>query len=306
MTVTFADVSHHQTSVDLAAYQRAGHDRIVLKATEGTAFIDPAFASRWREAGRLGLARVAYHYARARFNGADEFDHFWQVVQAAGGLTSRDRLGLDVEDPDTPTRAAVNAQQFALRAVEKGITRGLVYTYRFYAVHNGVTANLFPAGWRQLWLADYTAGQSDADIEVPAGWSRAQIVARQYTDKATVAGIAGLCDASRLLDDWLSGPTSEEDWFDMATLTDLAAVIDARLDAKFPATGGITETVAQRTRQVIADGSLPYGLDRLRSLLAAQGSTLADVAQQQGLDTRRLVAELDEIQALLNPVPPAG
>lgn len=209
---SFADISHHQGAVDLAAYKRAGHDRIALKATEGTGFTDPTFAARWRRAGQLGLARVAYHFARARFDGADEFDHLLAVVRAAGGLGARDRLCLDVEDPDTPSRAGANARQFAARAVQRGITSGLVYTFRSYAVNHGIAPSLFPAGWRRLWLADYTAGQADSMIELGAGWTRAQVVARQYTDQAHVAGIGSLCDFNRLLREWLTGsPPPEED-----------------------------------------------------------------------------------------------
>lgn len=208
---SFADISHHQAAVDLAAYKRAGHDRIILKATEGTGFTDPTFTARWRRAGQLGLARVAYHFARARFDGADEFDHILTVVNAAGGLGARDRLCLDVEDPDTPSRAAANARQFAARAAQRGITSGLVYTFRSYAVNHGIAPSLFPAGWRQLWLADYTAGQADTAIELGAGWTRAQVVARQFTDQAHVAGIGSLCDYNRLLREWIRTTPSEED-----------------------------------------------------------------------------------------------
>jgi lysozyme len=210
---SFADISHHQGAVNLAAYKRAGHDRIILKATEGTGFTDPTFTARWRQAGQLGLARVAYHFARARFDGADEFDHLLAVVRAAGGLGARDRLCLDVEDPDTPSRAGANARQFAARAVQRGITSGLVYTFRSYAVNHGIAPSLFPAGWRRLWLADYTVGQADTAIELGAGWTRAQVVARQYTDQAHVAGIGSLCDYNRLLREWITGspPTEEDD-----------------------------------------------------------------------------------------------
>lgn len=223
MVTTFADLSHHQTA-DLAAYARAGHDRVVLKATEGTGFTDDTFADRWRQAGQLGLARVAYHYARNKFNGADEFDLLWRVVQGAGGLGDRDRLCLDTEDTETPRYAVREAQQFTARAVALGVTRGLVYTGNWYvkqvasAGGGALSASVFPAGWRQLWLSHYDASVPDDQIIIPNGWARSQCVARQYTDRATVAGVLGGCDYSRLFVEWLTtGPTEEET---LAILTD--------------------------------------------------------------------------------------
>jgi GH25 family lysozyme M1 (1,4-beta-N-acetylmuramidase) len=229
---SFADLSHHNATVDLAAYKAGGHNRIVLKATEGTGFTDPAFTARWRQAGQLGLARVAYHFARAQYNGGDEFDHFLSVVNGAGGLGPRDRLCLDVEDTNTPNRAAANCREFGTRAVTRGVTVGLVYSYRYYMVNHAVAPTQFPTGWRQLWLADYTAGQADTDIELGAGWTRGQVVARQYTDKAAFAGIGGTCDGNRVLHDWLSTPAptpTKEDEMTPAQMQELKEYIDHRL-----------------------------------------------------------------------------
>jgi lysozyme len=215
MTTNFADISHHNANVDLAAYKAAGHDRIVIKATEGTGFIDPMFRTRWMAAGKLGLKRVAYHFARAKFNGANEFDFFYRIVQEAGGFGPKDSACLDVEDPDTPDRAAAEMKEFVNRAVAKGITRGLIYTYNYYGVHHAIAPSQLPVGWRHMWMADYTPGQADSDIELGAGWTRDQVVARQYTDRAIVAGI-GSTDYSRLEHEWLTAvdavsTTTEDD-----------------------------------------------------------------------------------------------
>lgn len=197
---SFADISHHQSTVNLTTYAHAGHSRVVLKATEGTSGVDSRFAERWHEAGRLGLGRVAYHFARAANNGAAEFDHFLATV---GKLGPRDILCLDAEDTSSPRRSAAHAREFTTRAVARGVRTGLVYTGRWFADPNGVTAAVMQPGWRQLWLSDYGT-KADAAMLLPAGWSRTQVVARQFTDKASVAGIAGGCDYSRLLRDWLS------------------------------------------------------------------------------------------------------
>ena len=288
--IRFADLSHHQNAVDLAAYQAAGHDRVILKATEGTGFVDSTFAFRWRRAGELGLARVAYHYARAKFSGADEFDHLWAVVQAAGGLTERDRVCLDVEDTDTPTRAAANASEFTGRAAGRGVTRGLVYTGRWYAQPNRVTASVFPAGWRQLWLSHYDQSVPDEQILLPAGWTRDQLVARQFTAAAPVVGVGGLCDYSRLLRDWLpSTPPVQED--DMFETTDRERM--TRIE------GGISALLTQF--DAAKPNSLVDKLNRTGARLAdVQTALLAGVQGEADRDAR-LYGRLDALDLDLSP-----
>lgn len=223
---TFADISHHQGIVDLVKYKAAGHDRIIMKATEGTGFTDPLFNRNWAEAGRLGLKRTAYHFQRARFNGADEFDHFYAAVQEAGGLRAGDWLCLDSEDTDTPSRAAANAKEFTSRAVARGVREGLVYTGRWYAQPNKLTAAVFPTGWRKLWISHYDTSVADGAVLLPTGWTRGQVVARQYTDRATVAGVTGICDYNRVLKDWLTvvdavSDTKEDDEMTAAQMEEL-------------------------------------------------------------------------------------
>lgn len=217
--ITFADLSHHQATVDLPTYARQ-HDRVALKATEGLRYVDPRFADRWAEAGRLGLARIAYHFAKAINSGAAEFDHFWAVVGALD-WTASDRLCLDSEDTQTPGRAAEHATEFTARAVTRGMPTGLFYTGRWYAQPNGLTASRLQFGWQQLWLADYTASHSDAALPLPSGWTAGQLCARQYTSTATVVGVTGGCDYSRVLIDWLATDVQED--LNMATLDDVLA-----------------------------------------------------------------------------------
>lgn len=276
MPESFADLSHHNSTVDLAVYAAAGYRRVIHKATEGTDYVDPTFSSRWREAGRLGLARVAYHFARAKFNGADEFDHLAATVAAAGGLGPRDRLCLDTEDTETPQHAKLNAIQFTNRAISRGYSTGLIYTGKWYADPNGITSSIFPPGWRGLWLSDYTPGQADEDIELPAGWSRDDLVARQYSSTATAAGI-GTCDMSRVLNDWLPMEGSD----DMPlTDADLDAVWthDVRVgDVKVPAYQALdgAYTLSREARDRVASVQSDVAAVRAKlETLSAGGATV--------------------------------
>jgi GH25 family lysozyme M1 (1,4-beta-N-acetylmuramidase) len=232
--VSFADLSHHQedvsaaTDVDLVSYLRAGHDRIAFKATQGLSFVDPMFATWWRAAGRLGLVRVAYHYAEAEHSGADEFDRLLAIVIAAGGLGPTDRLCLDIEDDDSATaraRADGYCREFTSRAVARGQTSGLVYTGRWYAEPNHIRADDVAPGWRRLWLADYSSA-ADGAIRLPIGWTRSQVAARQFGDAIRVPGVRRPCDYNRVLADWLgAGRPQPEEEDDMPTAEEIRAIV---------------------------------------------------------------------------------
>lgn len=302
---TFADLSHHQAAVDLAAYART-HDRVVLKATEGTGFLDPLFTTRWRQAGQLGLARVAYHYARTEFTGASEFAWFLSRVQAAGGLGPRDWLCLDAEDTRTPAGARQQATEFTAAAVAAGHPNGLVYTGVWYANPNRLTPDAFAPGWRRLWLSDYTTGQPDAAIEVPAGWSRGHIVARQYTDRMIgVGGISTACDYNRVMLDWID--QTQESGDDMSA-EDVAAInkeTDRLVDAAFAA----LTTGRRLDGTVISPGhqarSLEGILGKVNDAVQAATSALAQATAARA-EAAAARAEAAAARAAVESLPTSG
>jgi GH25 family lysozyme M1 (1,4-beta-N-acetylmuramidase) len=231
--MNFADISHHQGVVDLAKYKAAGHDRIIMKATQGVGFTDPMFKTNWQNAGKLGLKRVAYCYAEAQNNGGKDFDYLLDTVNAAGGLKAGDWLCLDVEDVNNGqadyNRAQYHVREFTARAVARGVKNGLIYTGRWYANPAGVDPSDCQPGWRKLWISHYDQSVPDGSILLPTGWTRDQVVARQYTDRATVAGVSGWCDYSRVLKDWTTAveavSTDKEDWLAMASMDDVKTAV---------------------------------------------------------------------------------
>jgi GH25 family lysozyme M1 (1,4-beta-N-acetylmuramidase) len=276
MTITFADTSHYQT-VNLAAYKAAGYDRLVMKATGGAddgtlRYADSTFPARWREARRVGLARVAYHFARNNNSGGSEFAWCRSQLQAAGGLGPNDVLCYDSEDDRSSAMIGLAAQrtrEFTAAAVAAGITYGWIYSGAWYLGPAGITAAMLPPGWRHLWISDYTAGMPDSRIEVPPGWSRSQLVARQYTDSARIPGIS-TCDANRVIREWLPREG------DLPSLDEVRAVVRAELDA----------AASRRYDQGGATGR--EELKAIPELLAA---------------VRTLQASIDQLVALQTPTP---
>lgn len=56
------DVARYQGDIDWRQVRRAGVAFAYIKATEGGDFLDPRFQDNWRNAGRAGVPRGAYHY----------------------------------------------------------------------------------------------------------------------------------------------------------------------------------------------------------------------------------------------------
>lgn len=224
----FADIASYQHGADLGVYRTAGHDRLLIKATEGTTYTTPDFAYWWAWAGRLGLGRGAYHFGRpSRSSGAAEADRFVAVLRAAGGPGPRDWVCLDAEDPDDHGNlGGRHAGDFCARMAAHGYPAGVVYSGTWYATPVGLTAAVLPVGWRRLHLATYNAAIADAAMPLPRGWSREQVVARQYTSQAVQPGIPGRSDRSRVLREWL---TTGDD--DMPTAKEIVDELERRVYA---------------------------------------------------------------------------
>lgn len=97
MSVIVADVYSGDTGVNLATYRSAGRRLIIRKATEGVGFVDPGHAQFTREAHRLGITVMHYHFARPdrHPNPGEEAAAFLATVRPVMG--PRDGLILDWE-----------------------------------------------------------------------------------------------------------------------------------------------------------------------------------------------------------------
>lgn len=99
MTYRVLDLSAYQGTIDFARVKKAGIWGVMLKATEGTRYLSPAFQKNYTQAIQNGLHVGAYHFLRAGTpsQSLEEAAFFLHNVQ---GLQLDLPLALDLEAPE--------------------------------------------------------------------------------------------------------------------------------------------------------------------------------------------------------------
>ena len=130
------DVSHHQGNVDWERVRRSGIAFAFLKASEGTGFTDPRFASHARVASGAGVRVGGYHYFSMCSPGAEQADHFVGVLEGAGLPSARSLPpAIDLEllghACSLPARDAMlrEVRDFLQRVEERTGQEVVVYAY---------------------------------------------------------------------------------------------------------------------------------------------------------------------------------
>ncbi|MCP4654719.1 MAG: hypothetical protein GY856_04780 [bacterium] len=184
------DLSHHQAEVDFAAVQADGIAGVIHKATQGTGYVDPTYASRRQQALDAGLFWGAYHFGDGR-DAETQAAHFLDTVRP----TAQDLLVLDFEaNSGGPSMTLDGARSF-VSSVHAAVGRwpGLYSGKDIKEALGDGTDPVLANCW--FWLAQY-----GSTAVVPANWSTWTMW--QYTDgnvgpePHSVAGI-GACDRDK-------------------------------------------------------------------------------------------------------------
>lgn len=190
-----ADVSSNNPTVMENQYMAAGHRRIAIKATEGTAYINPNLHVWADRAHEDRLAVSYYHYGHPEGNNSQvEARHFWEAIRGLWRPGDTVSLDLELGLESMSVEAVVSYHNFfcAHLAVGSGhhsITYLPEYYYRMLAPRLITPESRF-------WIAAW----SDKQPKVMSGHT---LWAWQFTngilgpDPHECAGI-GQCDISRL------------------------------------------------------------------------------------------------------------
>jgi lysozyme len=184
-TLQGVDVSGYQPNTNWTAVKGAGISFAIIKATEGTGYVNPYFASDWKGTKAVGIVRGAYHYFHADTDPIAQADHF---ISTVGALEATDLpLVMDLEETFGQTASTINtrAVQFLQRLEQKTGKTPMIYTSPSFYSSLGSPASFAKY---TLWIAHWGVQCPT----VPDNWNK--LTFWQYSDTGNVAGISGGVD----------------------------------------------------------------------------------------------------------------
>ena len=185
------DASMYQPlPIDWDAVARSGIQFVILKATEGTSYIDPSFADHWAGAKKAGLLVSAYHMFWGNLSASAQAEHFLSTM---GDRVADFPLSLDVELNKGVGNIGAGVEEMLL-ALEAGDGRKPV-VYTAQSIWGSLVG--WAPGWKDywLWVADYDA----ASPAIPAGWD--SYTFWQHSSTGSVSGISGNVDLNVFIGD---------------------------------------------------------------------------------------------------------
>lgn len=157
---------YHGDSVQLHDLQSQGNQFCIIKATQGTGYVDPTFAQRWASLGDpstgLTMIRGAYHFLTSA--NPDEVKHFLATV---GPVHNCMPLALDVE---TEFLGLYTAVEEAVKFI-KGATGYYPFLYCNKSFWDEYFAGTWVGSACPLWLARYQVNEPGVDGVVIWQWS---------------------------------------------------------------------------------------------------------------------------------------
>lgn len=183
-TLRGVDLASYQGLPDFVQMRAAGFNFALIKATQGTSYVNPFLHAALRAARDAGMLVAFYHFAEPGTNTPEaEAAHFLDVVGPL--LQPGDVTSLDLETGDGNLAAWALAW---LQAVETAVgAKPLLYSGLWFMQPHDLTGNPELAVYG-LWLAAYQAQEPDA----PAPWPF--IAVWQDSGGTTVPGVVGPCD----------------------------------------------------------------------------------------------------------------
>ncbi|GAA2783852.1 GH25 family lysozyme [Saccharopolyspora taberi] len=190
------DVSNHNGKVDFEKVKKDGRDFAFVLATDGQSFTSDLFDSQYSGAGKAGLFRAGYHFARPDGSAAKQASRFLEVVGYRNDGKSLPPV-LDMEaNPNGATCYGLDHGQMKewistfVGEVRKQTGReAIIYTSPSF--WKECTGNSKAFERNPLWIAEW-------DVDQPSrigGWP--EYTFWQYSDSGSVDGVSGAVDVNR-------------------------------------------------------------------------------------------------------------
>ncbi len=201
--------------VDVASYQHpgghvitwtavraAGRGFAVIKASEGTTYVNGYLAGDAAGARSAGLSIGLYHFARPALIGGSptgdavaEADHFAAEVKAVGGAQLPPTVDLEVSGGLTAPQLIAWTSTFLSRFQADTLRHPMIYTGPYFwntALAGSRSFTTYP-----LWEAHYTTAAQPASFGGWSSWTFWQYSDGTYAAPPAVPGISALVDRDR-------------------------------------------------------------------------------------------------------------
>lgn len=176
------DLSHFNTVTSFSEVKAGGVVGVIHKATQGTGWMDPTYASRKEQALAAGLWWGAYHFGTNE-DGTAQAQYFLSKVNPG----PNDLLALDFEENSGSQMTIAQAEQFVTEVYNKTGRYPGFYSDALVGNMLGSSVNPVLANcW--FWRAEY----SGSSPSVPPTWSIWTMW--QYTSSGPANGVSGVCD----------------------------------------------------------------------------------------------------------------
>ena len=183
------DISSWQTGIDLTAVPA---DFVIIKATEGTGYVNPDCDRAYQQAKQAGKLRGVYHYANGG-NATAEADYFLANIE---GYIKDAILCLDWESQNNalcgtggPARTWIS--NWCKRIVEKTGVKPLIYaSASLYSEVSGI-------GDYGLWIAQYADNSDTGYQDTPWNEGAYDCAIRQYSSHGRLSGWNGNLDLNK-------------------------------------------------------------------------------------------------------------
>lgn len=167
------DLSHWQANPDFKGLAANGVSAVILKATQGSDYVDPTFVSRYAAAISTGLLVGAYHFCDATST-INQVHHFLTI---AGSCTV---LALDIEENGTGDTVTIKQAADIVSKIQMNTNKlPLIYLNRYGPDGKGTGLPNQILSRCPLWLAEYSTNSV-----LPEGWN--DYTFWQYTQTGSI------------------------------------------------------------------------------------------------------------------------
>ena len=185
MTLNGIDISSYQSGIDLTVVPC---DFVIIKATQGTGYVNPDCDRAYQQAKRAGKLRGTYHYVGGG-NAVAEADYYANNIK---GYLKDGLLAIDWEaEQNSAWGNEAYLEQLVRRVIERTGVKPLIYSMASRYAQVAAVAKKLDCG---LWIAEYADMNPTGYQAHPWREGAYACAIRQYTSTGRLNGWGGDLD----------------------------------------------------------------------------------------------------------------